>query len=430
MNLYLTNSSICDKDGNLLFYTNGIFIANALNDTMQNGTEINPGGFSNNWVGLGLPLPQAVVTINDPGNTSQFYLIHLVVDSNTLASAKKLRFSKVDMRLASGLGAVTTKNQVIFNDSLIPANLVAVKHANGRDWWVVSHQNHSNLFHTILVSPSGIQGPFDQHIGKIMDWWGTAKFSPDGTKYASYDNTNGLQLIEFDRCSGLFYNERFYAFLNDTIASGGVSFSPDSKLLYVSRNAVLVQVNTDSILLEDGMDTVAIWDGFFSNQIRTGFSYSELGIDNKIYITPLGGTSVLHVVESPNTLGVGCNVIQHAIMTPGVVYTPPSFPNYSLGPIIGTVCDSIINIVEENNQPLFALSPNPTSGISIIHSLMGDFHNAEMYIYNSNGQIIFSSMINSGTSEHYIDFSEYLNGIYSIQIIDDLNVCSLRMIKM
>ena len=430
MNLYMTNSSMCDENGRILFYTNGIYIANALNDTIQNGAGINPGSFSNGWGNRGLPLPQAVVTINDPGNPNNYYLFHLVVDSNTNTSAKKLRFSKVDMTLASGLGAVTVKNQIVFYDSLIPANLVAVKHANGRDWWIVSHQNHSNLFHTILVSPLGIQGPFDQRIGKIMNWWGTAKFSPDGTKYASYDNTNGLQLIEFDRCSGSFYSDRYYAFQNDTFAATGVSFSPDSKLLYVSRNPVLVQVNTDSISLEDGMDTVAVWDGFFSNQIRTGFGCSELGINNKIYITPLGGTSVFHVVEMPDIPGSGCTVTQHAILTPGAVYTPPSFPNFSLGSIVGSVCDSIINSVVEIDQHLFVLYPNPTSGKLVAHLTAAFFQDATINIFNSVGQLICSDLIHIGMSEFIIDMERYDNGIYSIQLIVDDHVGSLRVIKL
>ena len=42
MNLNCTNGVICDKTGNLLFYSNGVYIANALNDTMLNGSGLNP----------------------------------------------------------------------------------------------------------------------------------------------------------------------------------------------------------------------------------------------------------------------------------------------------------------------------------------------------------------------------------------------------
>lgn len=430
MSLRLANSSICDQDGTLLFYTNGVYVADVLNDTMQNGSGLNAGVFASGWASLGLPLVQPVVTLNDPANDHEFYLIHLTIDSHYLATSERLMFTKVDMDLAGGLGAVTTKNQAIFQDTLIPGDLQAVKHGNGRDWWVVSHQNHSDLFHLILITPFGILGPYDQHIGTINDWGWQAKFSPDGSKYATYENNNGLQLLEFDRCSGVFFNARSHIFLNDTIGAGGVSFSPDSKLLYISCNDYLVQLNTDSLSLKAGMDTVAVWDGFISNGLKAGFGLSELGPDDKIYIVPSYGAQTFHVVESPNYLGVNCNVLQHAILTPGAVHTPPSFPNFSLGPLVGSVCDSIINSVVEIDQHLFALYPNPTTGISKIHSSSGSFQEAQIYIYNTVGQIIYSDIIQSGTFEYFIDFRNYVNGVYLMQIVDNGKVNTLKLVKM
>ena len=39
------SSSISDSNGNLLFYTNGIYIANANHDTMMNGNGFGHEGF-------------------------------------------------------------------------------------------------------------------------------------------------------------------------------------------------------------------------------------------------------------------------------------------------------------------------------------------------------------------------------------------------
>jgi hypothetical protein len=46
LNLDVTNASICDSMGNLLFYTNGISIANAIHEIMENGDGINPGEYA------------------------------------------------------------------------------------------------------------------------------------------------------------------------------------------------------------------------------------------------------------------------------------------------------------------------------------------------------------------------------------------------
>ena len=37
MSMYIEDAGICDTIGNILFYTNGIYIANALHDTLLNG---------------------------------------------------------------------------------------------------------------------------------------------------------------------------------------------------------------------------------------------------------------------------------------------------------------------------------------------------------------------------------------------------------
>ncbi|MEZ5068912.1 MAG: hypothetical protein R2847_10690 [Bacteroidia bacterium] len=38
-------ANISDAQGNMLFYTNGYYIADASNDTMQNGNDISPTGY-------------------------------------------------------------------------------------------------------------------------------------------------------------------------------------------------------------------------------------------------------------------------------------------------------------------------------------------------------------------------------------------------
>ncbi|MCX6199710.1 MAG: hypothetical protein NTY88_10905, partial [Bacteroidetes bacterium] len=37
MNIFLTSADICDENGELLYYTNGVFIADKNGDTVQNG---------------------------------------------------------------------------------------------------------------------------------------------------------------------------------------------------------------------------------------------------------------------------------------------------------------------------------------------------------------------------------------------------------
>ena len=105
MNLSETNSFSSDSSGNLLFTTNGIYVANANDDTMMNGNGLNPAVFTNNHAHYGLTLPQANVIIPSLTNPSQYILFHNTIDDyfNTGASLY-LYYSIIDMTLDNGLG--------------------------------------------------------------------------------------------------------------------------------------------------------------------------------------------------------------------------------------------------------------------------------------------------------------------------------------
>ncbi|HRB38907.1 MAG TPA: hypothetical protein PK134_08390, partial [Bacteroidia bacterium] len=67
-----THANISDAQGNLLFYTNGYYIADASNDTMQNGSGINPGAYADQFSD-GFQIPQGALIIRQPGSSSIYY---------------------------------------------------------------------------------------------------------------------------------------------------------------------------------------------------------------------------------------------------------------------------------------------------------------------------------------------------------------------
>ena len=60
------NASICDSHGDLLFYTNGGWIANSTHDTMMNGNNLVPGTYATNWKHDGFRIPQGAVIVPFP----------------------------------------------------------------------------------------------------------------------------------------------------------------------------------------------------------------------------------------------------------------------------------------------------------------------------------------------------------------------------
>ncbi|MCB0849322.1 MAG: hypothetical protein KDC20_06170, partial [Bacteroidetes bacterium] len=61
--------NISDVSGNMLFYTNGYYIADATNDTMQNGSGLNPGAYANAFSD-GFMIPQGALIIPKPLSSS------------------------------------------------------------------------------------------------------------------------------------------------------------------------------------------------------------------------------------------------------------------------------------------------------------------------------------------------------------------------
>ena len=206
-----THANISDINGNMMFYTNGYYLADASNDTMQNGSGINPSAYTT-YFSDGLGIPQANIIIPKPNNADVYYLFHSTVDTFPgYSHSRYLYYSIIDMTLNGGFGAVTSKNQILITDSLNYGKIAACKHANGRDWWVICHKLNSNKFFKLLITPTAILGPYTQDIGNIrVAGAGESWFSPNGEIYAHYwKNAAGigsLEILSFDRCNGAFSN--------------------------------------------------------------------------------------------------------------------------------------------------------------------------------------------------------------------------------
>ena len=135
MNLKDVAANITDKNGNLLFYTNGVYVADRTHTAMPNGTGLSPGWYSTNLTTYnnGSLLSQAAVIVPKPADSTKYYIIHIPMEGPPSYSSQHLYVSTIDMSLRTGLGDLVNKNQVLLQTDLTPARLTAVKHANGRD---------------------------------------------------------------------------------------------------------------------------------------------------------------------------------------------------------------------------------------------------------------------------------------------------------
>ena len=215
-------ASLSDINGNLLFYTDGVTVYNRNHAVMLNGTGL-MGNTSTS---------QSATIVPKPGTINIFYIFTLDYQAN----ANGCRYSIVDMNLDGGLGGVTNEKNILI---YTPSNekLTVTKHANGIDYWIVTHAWNSNSFYSHLLTASGLSAaPVVSSVGTVIGTnpeytWGCMKISPDGTKLAIANSLTNCQLFDYNNGTGSVSNPLTLYFTNGTY---GVEFSPNSAILYVS----------------------------------------------------------------------------------------------------------------------------------------------------------------------------------------------------
>ncbi len=347
-------ASICDDKGNLLFYTNGEKVWDKNHNIMETGLN---GDSSATHSSIIVPMPE----------TTDKYYIFTVDVSGYYHKNKGFCYSIVDMSKRGGLGEVTTKNVELFTKknktaTMIPytnaEKVAATQHANGKDFWVVSHRYrgqqyntgggwmgygaYSNEFYVYKISKakgielSGVYALGENH----TDRRGSLKISHDGNYIASalvndlrfgktesylelfnFNNTTGeitakiggfIKKIEnfsiltirdrYGRSSG--YNPGYY----------GIEFSPNMKYMYYTvRHGGIYQINIDT------GNIIPISTTSNANSL-------QLGADGRIYValsdniqaanwysTDNKGGEYIGVIKNPDEEGVKCNYVNNAI---------------------------------------------------------------------------------------------------------------------
>ncbi len=359
MNFESTMAVMPDSLGNILFYTNGCYMASSTGDTMLNGAGLNPGEMAD-WTcpTSGYAAPMGAMALQLPGSDHLYYLFHIGV---RYSPERKLHYGPfyytiIDMALEGGKGAVVSKNNVLADGSFEP--FVAVRHGNGRDWWLVFPEYGTNRYTKILFSTQGIQSIETQEIGPSLScrYIGSSAFSPDGSRYARQQHC-GVAVLDFDRCSGIFSNGRLIGMPLRAILGGGVAFSKDGNKLLVSTQL--------SVQEADLTAPVPVLDTIVASIDIVGASLllMQYAPNGKIYLSNLGRTPAYHVINKPDAPLIDFQ--RRGLALPNyVVRTLPNYPNHRLYDLPGSVCDTLgINApmvsTHAPEKPKVAFWPNP-----------------------------------------------------------------------
>lgn len=334
------STSISDRNGNLLFYTDGTVVYDKTHNIMQNGNSLK-GDISST---------QSAIIVPRPANPGRYFIFTVDKPDYYLTPGNPIEgvnFSEVDMSLNNGNGAIINGQKNIHLVTYNPSNnlqnefkssekITAVIAGDCSSYWVVTQ--FMDKFYSFKVSSSGVDtnpviSDISNNFAPILDEQeinitsrGYLKISPDGRKIAAAysqtslgsprtgggKNSGEVYLYDFDDETGRVTNEELL--LLDTYPYG-VEFSPKSTKLYVTTNeyeggdilqeSKIYQFNLESSNIRNS--------GTVINSSSNVAGALQLAINGKIYRAGYpkdGGGS-----ESHNSL----SVISNPEMDPGSV---------------------------------------------------------------------------------------------------------------
>lgn len=369
-------SSISNKEGQLLFYTNGETVYTSGNTIMSNGTGLSSSGTST----------QSSIIIPQP-DSNKYYIF--TTDFN--GSPNGFEYSIVNMDLQGGAGQIEAKNIKLINTSLTE-KVTACSHSTEDAYWVITHTSGDTSYYSYKVASTGLSGPIITNIGSTHNTArGYMKTSPDCTKLISvlYDE-DIIDIFDFEASAGTLSN--FVSITGKTFDVGpyGLEFSSDSSKFYISEGAgdKIYQYNLSYTAATD----------ILANEIEVGnisgssLGALQMGSDEKIYVADLG-KNFLHTIHHPNGLGVQCNFQENGISISSTTVTGTS-SNWGLPNVItdkAISCDRYVYITPLTMVGFnFNLSVNNVNNVVIPKKLS---YYGEVYKYNqSSGEFSTSAL--------------------------------------
>ncbi|HNR49106.1 MAG TPA: hypothetical protein PKN14_07635, partial [Bacteroidia bacterium] len=380
-------ASIADSAGNLLFYaftraapwlgnfTGQVF--NSQHQIMQNGDTVQGEAWYNE-----------LTIIPKPNSNNLYYLFSM---SETNVPTQGMWYSLVDMNANGGLGSVIVKN-VRMNNFRNADCVTAIKHGNGRDWWVFSKYSTNstsfNRFYTYLVTPDTIMPPIIQNLNNATDVdVQRIIFSPDGNKMMQINVFGFMCEYDFDRCTGLFSNPQLIyteqtgnynrLFWSGAYSSDGTKFYASTQYYFGVDTCYLVQYDLTSGNISASADTL-----FRISYPQTFVQAGGLRLapDNKIYFACIYWNNVpngypypdsvrniynenLGVINFPDSAGVACDFQPFSFYLGGkrTYVGLPNNPDYNLDAVMGSPCDTLsvgISETEITNKALLLVFYN------------------------------------------------------------------------
>ncbi|SHF09323.1 PKD domain-containing protein [Dysgonomonas macrotermitis] len=382
--------TVATYDGRLLFSSDGSTVYDKNGSVMTNGTGL-LGNYSSTQSGVAVP---------KPGSTTEYYVITVpqALDPDGLC------YSIVDLSQNGGLGAVTSKNNVI-KAGVVYENIAVVPNTNGLDYWLI-HRT-AQTFYVWAITSSGISTTPHQTISNTSisaassTYQGEIGISSDYTKVFAC-NWAGQQVITsiFNPTTGLLSDIRISTM---ALASYGGTFSPNNQYLYIgSANSVSGTNQSGSLFVQTWNNLRA---GSAMTLLRHGVTNAKKAMDGRLYgiesLIGLNYSKHLYVIINPDA---GGSTIKYF----------PNYLKYESGLGLPTFAAGFIRIIPKE-LPFACTSHNRTYSVEV--DLSGGNAPSRLTWNFGDGTAIINQTVTTSQSIYKQLHSYNNSGLYTITVI-------------
>lgn len=447
--------------GRLQLYSNGEQVWGRDHRVLPNGDALR--GSAN--------AAQGALFVPVPGDSARCYLFTLRAGSKIFdprqpaaAYAGQLAYSLVDLRGHNGAGEVLPGTQNRALAAGLTEQLTAVRHANGRDYWVVCHEWLSNAFRVYAVTAAGVGPPARYAVGPGLPadtlgalFWdqvtGTLRASPDGRKLACSALGDGgaaaapSGLYDFDAATGAVSTFVNLGALRDAFSP---CFSPDNSKLYIPNfsrtpdgkgynvlsqydlragDAAAIAASGRSIVVGNPATNIsAVAGGNALYQLQNGpdgriygaSGYRSAGPDEQ----PGDDRNAFFVIGRPNARGFAC-AVQYQRFDFGGRYGNPGLPNFlqhtfnGLEPRPAAACD----------PTQAAVFPNPVADAFRVRLPGTCPQPYTLTLYDALGRRVLTRVVADAAAEEPVGVGPLAAGLYGLELRFAQRVVVKKLLK-
>lgn len=318
--------------------------------------------------------------------------------------------------------SLISQNNVLISDTTAIGGIGAVRHANGRDWWIVKPGRYQDEFFVGLLTPQGIN--FEKRIFPEIEHLEQARpcsyFSQMGDVFVNATGfPHRILRFDFDRCSGLLSNYELHSVI-DSVWSGdwmAPALSPDGSKFYFRRSSFPYGTQGTGGLFQYDFDSELIYKitDISSNPQLTS-NYNQMLLSSRFFNENDSMIRTLSTINEPDKIGLECNLVLNTdtILNIANFLSPSAIVNFRLGKIAGSPCDTVVSSVNQvvEKEAHIQLYPNPTRDIVYLDFPYPNGKAYQIQIIDAMGKLVYLGKFPTEGGSLNIASLGFANGLY------------------